>query len=336
MTLNRRLLLVGAPKGALAESDFATDTTPIPTPGPGEVLCRNILLSIDPAGRAWMSQPTYREQLEPGEVMAGYTISEVVAENGADVALGQLVFGSGGWQEYAVLPAREVMPITVRAELPVHLSVLGITGLTAYFGLMRVGRPRAGQTVVVSAAAGATGNVVGQLARMRGCRIVGIAGTPEKCELLVDSLGFDAAVSHRSPNLRDDLRAACPDGVDVYFDNVGGPVLSTVLRQLNQHGCVVCCGSVSAYDEAPSGGGDPAIPGLLVTRRLRMEGFLVHDYESEWPAAEAELAAAVENGELTALHELVDGLEQAPSALIGVLHGGNVGKRMVRVGPDPG
>jgi NADPH-dependent curcumin reductase CurA len=225
----------------------------------------------------------------------------------------------------------------VLGPLTHHLSVLGITGLTAYFGLLRVGQPRPGGTVLVSAAAGATGNVVGQLARLKGCRAVGITGSDAKNDFLVDQLGFDAAVNHRSASFGDDLRRACPDGVDVYFDNVGGATLERALRSMNLHGRVVCCGAVSQYDTGnpAAGGGIFGVPGLVVTKRLRMEGFIVMDFLADWLEAIQELAGWIASGDVMVVEDVVEGLERAPEALIGLLAGDNVGKRMVRVGPDP-
>jgi NADPH-dependent curcumin reductase CurA len=331
--INHQILLAELPDGALAEHHFRSATSPVADPGPGEVLVRTILLSIDPAARAWMAGRTYRSQLEPGTVMPGFAVAEVMA---GDLPAGTVVACDAGWQEYAVLPAAAVRPIQVRGELAHYLGALGITGLTAYFGLLEVGKPRSGDTVVVSAAAGATGSVAGQLARRQGCRVVGITGSAAKNQLLEAELGFDATVDHHSPALFEDLRSACPTGVDVYFDNVGGRVLETVLPQMNVHGTIVCCGVVSQYDTASPAPGPRSVPGLLVTKRLRMQGFLVTDYHGRWPAAEAELAALIDSGEVKIVQEIIDGLASAPRALIGMLAGENVGKRIVRAGQDPG
>ena len=309
------------------------ETADVPVPGPGQTLCRNLLLSIDPAARAWMAGPTYRDQLQVGDVVAGYTLSEVVVSDSPLLPPGSLVALQGGWQELVVAPTAELRVITPRSSFENQLSVLGVTGLTAYFGLVDIGRPRPGQTVVVSAAAGATGTVVGQLARGLGCRVVGICGSDEKSDYLVGRLGFDAAVNYRADDLRAALRAACPGGVDVYFDNVAGRVLTAILPLLNVHGVVVSCGSVSGYDGDESSGLH-ALPGLIVTRRLRMEGFLVHDFEDRWDEAKSFLVGELESGRLVPVHDVVDGLESAPSALIDLLAGGNLGKRMVRIAPE--
>ncbi len=332
---NRQILLVERPQGRLEERHFRAVDGTIGEPGPGEVLCRTVLLSIDPANRAWMRGRTYREQVGEGEVMAGFTLAEVVAENGSGIAPGTIVACESGWQEYAIHPAKALRPLKVRGPLTHQMSVLGITGLTAYFGLLEVGQAKAGETVVVSAAAGATGNVVGQIAKIMGCRAVGIAGADDKCEMLGRDLGFDGAVNYRSQTLRGDLRALCPKGIDVYFDNVGGPLLDTILPMMNLHGRVVCCGAVSQYDNAGPPAASYLVPGMLIVSRLRMEGFIVMDFEAKRAEAEERLAGWVASGELKVLEEVLDGLDAAPGALVGLLAGANTGKRMVRVGPDP-
>src|SRR5712692_9003531 len=334
---NRQILLVERPTGKLEERHFRLVEGAIGEPGPGEALCRTILISTDAANRAWMQGRTYRDQLSAGDVMAGGNISEVIAVNGAQIPVGTIVMCEAGWQEYANLPAARLMPINPSGkdgELTHHLSVLGVTGLTAYFGLLKIGEPKAGQTVVVSAAAGATGNVVGQIARIHGARAVGVTSSDDKNHMLERDLGFDAAVNHRSGTLFDDLRAACPNGIDVYFDNVGGKVLETVIPLMKTHGRIVCCGVVSQYDTATPAPGPAGVPGQLVVKRLRMEGFLVSDFLAEWPAATQQLADWVASGELKVVEDVYAGLERAPAALIGLLNGNNTGKRMVRVAPD--
>ena len=333
---NRQILLIERPSGRLEERHFKAVDGTIGEPGRGEVLCRTVLLSIDPANRAWMRGRTYREQVGEGDVMAGFTLAEVVAENGTQIPAGTVVACESGWQEWAIHPASRVRPLAVRGPLTHHMSALGITGLTAYFGLLEVGRPKAGETVVVSAAAGATGNVVGQIARIMGCRVIGIAGSDDKCEMLRRDLGFDGAVSYRSETFRDDLRSLCPNRVDIYFDNVGGPLLDAILPMMNLHGRVVCCGAVSQYDTDGAPVGSRFVPGLLVVSRLRLEGFLVSDFEDRWPEGEARLAEWLADGKLMVLEEVLDGLDSAPGAIVGLLAGANTGKRMVRVGPDPG
>jgi NADPH-dependent curcumin reductase CurA len=322
-TVNRQIVVAELPSGPLEARHFREIEAPLPTPGPGEVLCRTLIASLDPVNRALMRGRTYRDGLQVGDVMAAFTLSEL--------ADGTIVSCEAGWQEHAALPASALVPVTVRGPLTHHMGVLGLNGLTAYFGLLDLARPRPGETVVVSAAAGATGNVAGQLARIAGARVVGIAGGEEKRRVLEDALGFDAAVSHRSESFGADLRAACPDGIDVYFDNVGGPVLDACLPRMNVHGRIVCCGVLAAYDASSPPPGPHAVPALLISKRLRMEGFVVLDYAERWEAASERLAEWVQDGELQVLEEIFEGLSAAPAAFIDVLAGGNVGKRMVRV-----
>jgi NADPH-dependent curcumin reductase CurA len=331
-----QIVLHQLPTGQLGPEHFTHRVGPVPTPRAGEILVRTVLLSIDPANRAWMNGPTYRPQLVAGDVMAGYALAEVIEPGDSGLAVGGVVFCDTGWQQYAAIRAETAVPVPVRSALTHHLSALGLTGMTAYFGLQEIGRPVAGETVVVSAAAGATGSVVGQIARLQGARVVGIAGSVDKRRVLEDELGFTATVSHRSSDFDAELAAACPAGIDVYFDNVGGTVLNSCLRLLNERGRVVCCGAVSTLDQ-PGPPCDPTlVPLKVITHRLRMEGFIVLDYLEQWPEAEATLAGWITEGRLRVLEEVIDGLDQAPEALIGLLAGRNLGKRMVRVGPDPG
>ncbi len=328
---NRQWKLVSTPTGALTLDHFAWLESPVPSPGPGDVLVRTRMLSLDPANRAWMNGPSYREQVLPGDVMHGFTLSEVVESKVEGFASGDLVDCMGGWQDFTVLPAEALTKRDKRHD-PAHLiGVLGVTGLTAYHGLFDVGRPREGDVVLVSAAAGAVGTIVGQIARLAGCRVVGIAGGPEKCAWLTGELGFDAAVDYKDPDFRKALRAATPDGVDIYFDNVGGTVLEAALLAMNQRGRIVCCGAVSGYDKRGEVYGSPLIPGILVTKRLRMEGFIVLDNAMANTEAEAQLATWVAAGQLKAMMDIIDGLEGAPDGLIRLLAGGNRGKMAVRV-----
>ncbi|WP_110319068.1 NADP-dependent oxidoreductase [Mycolicibacterium moriokaense] len=329
---NRQIVLAERPEGKLERRHFRSVSSDVTEPAAGEVLCRTVLLSIDPANRAWMQASTYRDQLSGGDVMAGFTLCEVVA---GDLSVGTVVVCEAGWQQYAILRVSDVQQVAPRANLGDHLGALGVNGITAYCGLLEVGRPQPGDTVVVSGAAGATGHLVGQLARLAGCVVVGIAGADAKLRVLTDRLGFDEAVSYRSRTFRKDLRAACPRGIDVYFDNVGGAVLEAALPLMNVNGRVVCCGAVSAYDAAAPSSGPRGVPGHLVTKRLRMEGFIASDFRDQWPVAEQRLAGWVDGGQLIAMQDVVDGLDSAPDALIGLLNGDNIGKRIVRVGPDP-
>ena len=329
--MNRQWLYAKAPAGKIGPDAFQWRETAIPAPGEGEALVRTRMLSLDPANRAWMMGKTYRDALQPGQVMSGFAVGEVIESKAAGLAEGDIVEGDWGWQDYAALPARQLTKRTTAAAPELLIGPLGVTGLTAYFGLLEVGRPVPGDTVLVSAAAGAVGSMVGQIARLAGCRVIGTAGGQEKCAWLVGELGFDAAVDYKAGGLRRALAAACPHGIDVYFDNTGGPVLDAALSLMNLRGRIVCCGNVSQYDVEKPAPGPMAVPGLVVTKRLRMEGFIVMDFYDRRAEAEARLARWIADGRIKAMVDIVDGLENAPEALIGLLNGHNRGKRAVRV-----
>jgi hypothetical protein len=266
-----------------------------------------------------------------GEVMAGGALAEVVESRAPHLAPGDLVAAETGWQEYAAVPARHLTRLPQVEPVTHLLSVYGITGLTAYLGLLRVGDPQPGETVVVSAAAGAVGSIAGQVARLKGARVVGIAGGPAKCAWLTGELGYDAAVDYKAGEVRRALREACPDGVHVYFDNTGGDIFEAALFNMANHGRIVCCGAVSQYDDAPPAHGPRGVPGLIVTKRLKVQGFVVMDFYDGRQAALAQLRAWVEAGQLKVQEDVVDGFTNLPAALIGLLAGENRGKRMVKV-----
>jgi len=329
---NRQIVLDSIPQGHLGPEHFRLVEGPRPSPGEGEVLLRTRYISLDAANRAWMQGATYRSALTSGQVMAGGALAEVDESRAPGFSPGDLVFADTGWQEFAVMPAKGLSKLPVMEPLTHLLSVYGVAGLTAYFGLLECGRPKAGDTVVVSAAAGSVGSIVGQIARIKGCRVVGVAGGAEKCAWLVDELGFDAAVDYKAGALRQDLRAACPDGIDVYFDNVGGDIFETCLFAMNVGGRIACCGAVSQYDGKPPAHGPRGVPGLIVTKRLTLRGFIVSDFYDKRDAALAELRSWVEGGQLKVQEDVIVGLENTPAALVGLLHGENRGKRMVKVG----
>ena len=334
MSANRRIVVRALPRGALAGEHFELQRAAMPAPGPGEALIRTILISIDAANRAWMKGATYRAAVNAGDTMPGYVIGEVVESKDPALAAGDLVAAEAEWADHAVIAARRAARLAPGGPLSHRLSALGIAGRTAYHGLTAVGRVQPGETVAVSAAAGSVGGYVGQIARALGCRAVGIAGGAEKCDWAVRELGFDACVDHRAGGLFKRLRAACPDGIDVYFDNVGGQILETALFLMNMKGRVVCCGAVSQSDSAaPSGPRN--LPGLIVVKRLRMEGFIVMDFADRDAEADRALRGWVDDGKIKVVEDIVEGLENAPRALIGLLAGDNRGKRMVRVAPDP-
>ncbi|MEA2759152.1 MAG: hypothetical protein QOH65_1765 [Methylobacteriaceae bacterium] len=328
---NRQILLAEAPKSKLGPQHFRLTEGEVLKPADGEVLVRVRLISLDAANRAWMQGATYRSAVTAGSVMAGGAVAEVMESRASNLAPGDLVFGDTGWQEYAAVPAKALTKLP-KIEAMTHLiSVYGIAGLTAYFGLLDIGRPKAGETIVVSAAAGAVGSIVGQIAKIKGCRVIGIAGGAEKCAWLAKELGFDAAVDYKSGALFKTLKAAAPNGIDVYFDNVGGDIFEACLAQMNVRGRIACCGAVSQYDMAPPSSGPRGVPGLIVVKRLTVQGFIVTDFFDQRDRAIADLQSWVQSGKLKVQEDVIDGLENTPQALIGLLAGENRGKRMVRV-----
>ena len=328
---NRQILLVETPGGKLGYEHFRLVEGAMPTPQDGELLLRVRYISLDAANRAWMQGATYRSAVEAGTVMAGGAVAEVVESKAPGFAPGDLVFGDTGWQDYAALPARRVTRLPKLEPITHLLSVYGVAGLTAYFGLLKCGRPKAGETVVVSAAAGSVGSLVGQIAKIEGCHVVGIAGGAAKCAWLTDGLGFDAAVDYKAGPVFKPLKAAAPKGIDVYFDNVGGDIFEACLFQMNSHGRIACCGAVSQYDGAPAPHGPRGVPGLIVVKRLTLQGFIMSDFDAERAAALARLQGWVASGRLKVQEDILDGLEHTPKALIGLLAGDNRGKRMVKV-----
>ncbi len=327
----RQIVLASLPQGKLAPKHFRLEEAAVPVPADGEVLVKALYVSLDAANRAWMQGATYRSALQAGDVMAGGALAEVVESRAPNLAKGDLVFADTGWREYATLKAKRLARLPRKEPLTHLLSVYGVAGLTAYFGLLECGDPKPGETVAVSAAAGSVGSIVGQIAKIKGCRVVGIAGGEAKCALLTRELGFDAAVDYKAGNTRRALRDACPDGVDVYFDNVGGDVLEACLFNMNTHGRIACCGAVSQYDGAAPAAGPRGVPGLIVTKRLTLRGFIVSDFDDRREAALDELEEWVESGRLTVREDVMAGLETLPQALIGLLAGDNIGKRMVKV-----
>ena len=330
-SVNRQILLVEKPTGKLGPQHFKLAQAPIPQPGDGEVLVRVRYISLDAANRAWMHGATYRAAVEANTVMAGGGIAEVVSSKAPGFAPGDIVFGDTGWQDYAVAPAKHLTKMPKVEPMTHLLSVYGIAGLTAYFGLLDVGKPKAGETVVVSAAAGSVGSIVGQIAKIKGCRVVGIAGGKDKCNWLTSELGFDAAVDYKDGAVFRALKAAAPNGIDVYFDNVGGEILEACLAQMNNRGRISCCGAISQYDGTPSAHGPRGVPGLIVVKRLVMQGFIVMDFMNERDEALNDLQSWVASGKLKVQEDVIKGLENTPKALIGLLAGENRGKRMIKV-----
>ena len=344
MTTNRRIVLAARPDGSPKESDFRLEEAPIPTPGDGELLLRTIYHSLDPYMRSRMNEAGagYAPGVELGGVMPAGGVSEVVESRADGFAPGDIVNSFTGWQTHSIARAagsvRRIDP--ENAPVSTAVGVLGMPGMTAYMGLLKIGAPKDGETVVVSAASGAVGAVVGQIARIRGCRVVGIAGAREKCDYVVDELGFDACVSHRDPDLGDKLAAACPDGIDVYFENVGGPVFQAVLPLLNPFARVPLCGLIAQYNAKP---GDPpagpaAVTDLMrasLTKRILIRGFIVYDFAADADAFHSDMSEWVRSGAVRFREDVVEGIENAPRAFLGLLEGRNFGKLLVRVAPDP-
>lgn len=330
-TLNRQILLASLPDGALRTDHFRLQSAPMPRPADGQLLVKTLYLSLDAANRAWMQGATYRAAVGAGDVMPGGVLAEVVESRAEGFAPGDLVQTETGWQDYAAVPAAGLRKLPRIEPLTHLLGVYGIAGLTAYFGLLDIGRPQAGETVVVSAAAGSVGSLVGQIAKLKGATVIGIAGGQAKCDLLTREYGFDAAIDYKAGSLFKALRGVAPRGIDLYFDNVGGSVFEACLFNMAQHGRIVCCGAVSQYDGNPPPHGPRGVPGLIVTRRLRLEGFILYDHMHRADEALADLRQWVAQGLLKAPEDIVDGLENAPAGLVGLLAGENIGKRMVRV-----
>ena len=327
---NRRVTLAAHPVGFPKDSDFALDEVDVGSPAAGEVLLRTLWVSVDPYQRGRMSQVrSYAKGLELGDVITSQSIGEVVESQDGRYAPGDLVVGQLGWQEYAVARAGSVRRIPEFLDPPtLALHVVGATGMTAYFGLLDVGQPKPGDTVVVSGAAGAVGQVVGQIAKLAGCRTVGIAGGPDKCTDC-ELYGYDVALDYKDEGFAEALKAACSDGVDIYFDNVGGEVSGAVHRRLNVGARIVICGQISQYNLERL---EPTFhPGLLIVYRARMEGFLINDYAHRFDEAAVRLARWVAEGKLAWREDVTDGLENAPAAFMGMLNGENRGKALVKV-----
>ena len=332
--INTQWVLAARPVGMVTPSNFERRDGNVPEPGDGEFLARNLYLSLDPAMRGWISDArSYMPPVAIGEVMRGGCVAEVLDSRHAAFSPGELVFGMFGWQDYAVSDGTGVLRVPDGVAPTLAFGALGWTSLTAYFGLAVIGKPAPGETVVVSGAAGATGSVVGQLARLRGARVIGIAGGPEKCDWVTRELGFDAAIDYRSEDVRARLKEQCPDGIDVYWDNVGGEILEAALGRLAVHARVVYCGAISSYNASSPPPGPRNYMQVLI-RRARVEGFLVFDYVDRIDEALAELVPLVQSGKLRYREDIREGLDSAPAALGDLFTGANDGKLIVRVG-DP-
>jgi len=327
---NKQVLLASRPRGSVTEENFRIVEAPVATPAAGEVLVKNEWLSLDPYMRGRMSDAkSYVPPSPIGEVMVGQTVGEVIESQDPRFKPGDRVLTQLGWQLYGVAKGSELTPIDVkRAPASYYLGILGMPGITAWFGLSEIGQPKAGETVVVSAASGAVGSVVGQLAKIKGCRAVGIAGGKAKCDYVVQELGFDACVDYKAGNLLDNLRKACPKGVDVDFENVGGEILDTLLRLMNRFSRIVLCGLIAEYSEPY---GYKALRSVLVNR-IRMQGMIVFDWKDRYGEALEALVRYHAEGKLKYRESVVHGIDNAPKGLIALLKGENFGKQVVKLG----
>jgi hypothetical protein len=327
---NRRVLLASRPAGWVTEDNFRIEDAPMPRPADGEVLVKNLWLSLDPYMRGRMSDArSYVKGVDIGEVMVGQTVGEVLESRHPKLRQGDKVLTQSGWQLYGTTREATKVDESKGAPLSYYLGILGMPGMTAYFGLKEIGQPKAGETVVVSAASGAVGSVVGQLAKLWGARAVGIAGGAQKCDYVTRELGFDACVDYKADNLHRDLREACPKGVDVYFDNVGGEILDTLLRHMNLFSRIVVCGLISDYNAT-----EPyALKNLraMLVNRIRMQGMIVFDWKERYGEALQALAGYLSQGKLRYRESVIEGLENAPKGLIGLLKGQNFGKQLVKL-----
>ena len=330
-TLNKQVLLASRPQGAVTEANFRFVEVPVGRPGPGEVLVRSEWLSLDPYMRGRMSDAkSYAKSVEIGQVMVGQTVGEVVESNDPNFKSGDKVLTPLGWQLYGIASAKELTGIDAKsAPASSYLGILGMPGITAWFGLFEIGQAKSGNTVVVSAASGAVGSVVGQLAKLKGCRVVGIAGGKTKCDYVVKDLGFDACVDYKAGNLLADLREHCPKGVDVDFENVGGMVLDTVLRVMNLHSRIVVCGLIAEYS-ATEPYGYKMLRSVLVNR-IKMQGMIVFDWKERYGEALKGLSGYLSEGKLKYRESVVDGIDNAPKGLIALLKGDNFGKQLVKL-----
>lgn len=336
-TTNRQVRLASRPVGLPTRENWSIVDAPIPEPAPGGVLVRTLMLSLDPAMRGWMNEgKSYIEPVAIGEVMRAGGVGRVVASNTAAFAVGDHVSGGLGVQQYCVLDEAALRKAGLTRIDPSlappekWLNALGMPGMTAYFGLLEVGQPQAGETVVVSGAAGAVGQTVGQVAKIKGCRVVGIAGGAQKCEFVVRELGFDACIDYKAGSVRDGLKQHCPKGVDVYFDNVGGDILDTVLTRINRKARIVICGAISQYNNTTPVKGPSNYLSLLVNR-ARMEGIVVFDYAARYPEAIRDIARWMAEGRFKSREDVVEGIDTFPQTLLKLFEGSNFGKLVLKV-----
>ena len=339
--INRQILLASRPRGEPTLDNFKLVETDVPEPGPGQMLLRTVYLSLDPYMRGRMNAGvSYAKPVEVGEVMEGRSVCEVVKSNAANYKTGDIVLAGTGWQTYSLSDGKGIQKIDpTLGPLSYALGVLGMPGLTAYTGLLNIGKPKTGETLVVAAASGAVGSLVGQIAKIKGCRTIGIAGGEQKCRFVKEELGFDACLDHRQPDLAGRLKAACPNGIDIYFENVGGAVFDAVLPLLNNFARIPVCGLIAHYNATELPAGPNRAPQLMVSilvKRLTFQGFIVFDFTSQYGDFMADMSAWLQEGRIKYREDITDGLENAPRELIGLLKGENFGKKIIRVGQEPG
>ena len=338
--VNRQILLASRPDGVPTADNFRLAETPAPVPGDGEAVYRTIYLSLDPYMRGRMNDgESYAEPVAIDGVMGGGSVGRVVASNDPGLAEGDYVLGYGGWQDYAMMKGRHLKKLDpAAAPISTALSVLGMPGMTAYCGLLRIGEPKEVETVVVASASGPVGGTVGQIAKLKGCRAIGIAGTDEKCDFVKNELGFDDCLSHRRDDLAEALAAACPDGIDVYYENVGGKVFDAVYPLLNVFARIPVCGVITRYNVAETRPGPDRLHGYIadsLTKRFRTQGFIVTDFEDMRPDFERDMSQWVRDGKVRYKEDIVQGIENVPATMIGLLEGRNFGKQLVQVAEDP-
>ena len=338
--INRQIVLASRPNGKPQANNFTIADAPIPAPEDGQVLSKTIYLSLDPYMRGRMNAgKSYADPVEIDEVMSGGTVGQVIESKHSSFSAGDFVFGYGGWQEFWLQDGKKLKKVDPQlAPISTATGVLGMPGVTAYTGLLNIGQPKKGETVVVAAASGAVGSVVGQIARIKGARVVGIAGTPEKCEFVKEELGFDACVNHSLQDFAENLKSACPNGIDVYFENVGGKVFEKVLPLLNNFSRIPVCGIISSYNATQLPAGPNLTPLLMrniLVKRLTFRGFIVWDFDSQEEEALTQLSNWIKEGKIRYREDIVDGLENAPEAFMGLLEGKNFGKLVVRVSDEP-
>lgn len=332
MSSNEQVVIAELPSEKLRPEHFEVVQRPAPEPGDGELLVRTLAITIGAGQRAGLQgSASYAGAPEEGVVMAGTGVGVVEGGSHPDFAEGDRVMGPLGWQQLTVVHGRHLNAVSSDGDIATQLGALGTNGLTAYFGLLDIGAPQPGETVVVSAAGGSVGHIVGQIAKLQGARVVGVAGSDDKCEMLVADLGFDEAVNYKADTFRADFKAATPDRIGVYFDNTGGPILESALFRMRSHGRIVCCGAVSQYDTSSPSGGPRGIPGLLVNNRVRMQGFLVFDYAERFAEARRAIGGWIDDGSLVARTTVYDGLDQAPRAFVDLLAGRTTGTTVVRL-----